>query len=469
MEKKQSPIIDEIGSFLQGYGNLKYLVNVETVYYNNKATCIIHEPGKDPQIKYVEYTPFVYLKNLEKHNIELFDDDQQIHQHSKTIHKITIKQLNTGKTPRLENGFTQKISSSKSYNDIISFLKEGGVDMWAKYSLDDYSRINYPVPLPPWYTREYHAGIIKILKKNKKEKRLEAIRILSNEWVKQTNRGFLKSCIKWSTTLCDYLIKLINTEYKYKHLFFSIKTDEQFFISTGSRLFKGIENYEDLHKVVFDIETTGLKYHRDRIFQIGIRDNRGFETILEVQKENDDESEKRIILDFFNVVNHLKPAVIAGYHSEEFDFPFILGRAIDELKMNISLFRTTLNRMKRIDQNDNIEKFTHKIKRKENSSVKFGNSTEKYTSTQMWGYTVLDILHAVKRTAAVNSEIKNNKLKYICKFEKIAKPNRMYVDGDIIHQTWNDNLVHIINPVNNEYLVMPNDMQKLGGLLFELL
>src|SRR5689334_17378164 len=83
----------------------------------------------------------------------------------------------------------------------------------------------------------------------------------------------------------------------------------------------------------------------------------------------------------------------------------------------------------------------------------------------MWGYTVLDILHAVKRTAAVTSEIKNNKLKYICKLEKIAKPNRMYVDGDIIHQTWREDYVHIINPVDNSYEVLPeayqNDAQKL--------
>jgi len=459
------PIIDEIGSFLQGYGDLNYLVNVETNYYNNKATCIIHEPGKEPQAKTVIYTPFLYLKNLEKNNVELFGGDREHRRQAEANHGITFTELNTGKNPRLEDGFTLKVSSSKSYNSIINFLKEGGIDMWEKYQLMEYSKIEYPVRLPLWYTKEYHTGIVKLLKK---KKRLEAIRVLTNEWMKETAVGFLKSSIMWATTLCDHLTKLINNDYKHKHLFYSIKTDEQFFISTGSRLFKGIENYEDLHKVVFDIETSGLKYNRDRIFQIGIRDNRGFEEILEVKKENDDEEEKRIIVSFFNVVNHLKPAVIAGYHSEEFDFPFILGRAVEELGMDISLFRTTLSRMTYVDQNDNQEKYRHKIKRKDNSSVKFGGSTERYTATQMWGYTILDILHAVKRTSAVNSEIKNNKLKYICKFEKIAKPNRMYVDGDVIHQTWRDDFIHIVNPENNNYEVLPekfqNDAQKLYHL-----
>lgn len=457
-----NPIIEEIGSFLQGHGDLKYLVNVETNYYNNKATCIIHEPGKEPQAKLIQYTPFVYLKNLEKNNIELYGGDLERRRQAEINHGITIKYLKTALNPRLENGFTMQVSSSKSYNAITAFLKEGGIDMWEKYSLADYSKIEYPVPIPPWYTKEYHTGIVKLLKKKKK---LEAIRVLTNEWSKNNNNTFYRSTIKWSVTLCDYLIKLINNDYKFKHLFFSVKTDEQFFISTGSRLFKGIENYEDLHKVVFDIETSGLKYSKDRIFQIGVRDNRGFEEILEVRKENDDEEEKRIIVNFFNLVNHLKPAVIAGYHSEEFDFPFILGRAVERLGMDISLFRTTLSKMTYVDNNDQLEKYRYKIKRKENSSVKFGNSTERYTATQMWGYTVIDILHAVKRTAAVNSEIKNNKLKYICKFEKIAKPNRMYVDGDVIHQTWRDDFIHIVNPENNNYEVLPdkhqNDAQKL--------
>jgi len=465
MQTENSAVLHEIASFLQGYSELKYLVNVETNYYNNKATCVIHEPNKEPHLKLVEYTPFLYLKDLEKHGIELFGGDAEHRRQAEHNHGITIKRLITGKNPRLEEGFVLKVSSSKSYNDITNFLKEGGVDMWVKYELVDYSKLsNLPVRLPPWYTREYHNGIIKLLKK---KKRLEAIRVLANELVKESNKGFLKSCIKWSTSLCDHLIKLINREYIFKHLFYSIKTDEQFFISTGSRLFKGIEHYDELHKVTFDIETTGLKFQRCRVFQIGIKDNRDYEDILEVKKDNDDEEEKRIIFNFFNIINHLKPAVIAGYNSEEFDFAFILGRAA-ELGMNLDIVRTTLSKATFVDKDTNIQKYRYKIKRKENSSVKFGNSSEKYTATQMWGYTVLDILHAVKRTAAVNSDIKNNRLKYICKFEKIAKPNRMYVDGDVIHQTWKENLVHIINPENNEFEVLPEHMQKIGYLLYDL-
>jgi DNA polymerase elongation subunit (family B) len=465
MDTKEVEVKNEISNFLQGHNTQKYVVNVETVYYNNRASCIIHEPDKEPYLKTIEYTPFLYLKNLEKFRIELYDGVREHQRQAEFNHCISIEELNTGNNPRLEEGFTHKISSSRSYTDILSFLKEGGVDMWEKYSLTEFSKIQFPVRIPMWYNKEFHSGIVKLLKKKKK---IEAIRVLSNEVVKYNNDVFSKSIIIWANELCSYLLKVINGEYKYKHLFFSMKTDEQFFISTGIRLFKGIEHYNELHKVVFDIETTGLKYKRDRIFQIGIRDNRGFEEIIEVNKDNDDEEEKRIIVKFFETINQIRPAVIAGYHSEEFDFPFILGRAIEELKMNIALFRTTLSKITYLDENDNIDKYKFKIRRKDNCSVKYGSTAEKYTSTLMWGYTVIDIIHAVKRTAAVNSEIKNNKLKYICKYEKIAKPNRMYAEGDRIHDIWEENKIHIVNPVNNSYEEIPTEYQLDGNKLFDL-
>ncbi len=50
----------------------------------------------------------------------------------------------------------------------------------------------------------------------------------------------------------------------------------------------------------------------------------------------------------------------------------------------------------------------------------------------MFGYNVLDIIHAVWKTQAINSNMKEAGLKYVCKFAGIAKPNRMYVNKDIV-------------------------------------
>ena len=49
---------------------------------------------------------------------------------------------------------------------------------------------------------------------------------------------------------------------------------EQFLISTGKRFFKGYEDYNELLRMIFDLETEGLDPTRHRIKLNGIRLNR---------------------------------------------------------------------------------------------------------------------------------------------------------------------------------------------------
>lgn len=345
-------VLAEIKGFLEGYNNdLKYVVNVETDPATNVADCIIHEPNKESKTVKIPYEPFVYSKDLLKAGYALYEGYSDTYIESKKIkYGITITKLKTGNQKRLVDGYCYKVTSSKSYNAIVNYFRDGGIDMFAK--------------------------------------------------VEDTNGNVVKD-------------KRGNVKFLHRALFHSPKTTEQFFISTQSRLYKGYEEYRQVHKVVFDCETTGLRYQMARLFAIGVRDNRGFEIILELDKTDDDESEIRLIQNFFNLIVDLKPAVVMGYNSEMFDFEFILGRA-KLLKMDMSKIPTSLK--------EGVQ-----MRRRPNTSVKYGNTADKYTWTDMWGMSVIDILHAVKRTAAVNSEIKENKLKYIAKFEKFAKPNRTYI------------------------------------------
>src|ERR1035437_3841663 len=135
-----------------------------------------------------------------------------------------------------------------------------------------------------------------------------------------------------------------------------------------------------------------------------------------------------------------KPAIVSGFNSEMFDFEFILGRA-KILKMDMSKIPTGF-------------KEGFQLKRKPNTPVKYGNTPDRYIATEMWGISIIDIIHAVKRTAAVNSEIKANGLKYIAKFEKIAKPNRTYIKGEdnSIGKFYSENKIFIIDE-NNKYFI----------------
>ena len=223
-------------------------------------------------------------------------------------------------------------------------------------------------------------------------------------------------------------------------LIFKFAPDEQFMIQTGKRLFKGFEDYDELHRLQFDLETQGLDPMGNPIFQIGIRDNKGYERIIEVTGNTPQElrdSERVAIVEFFKVVNDLQPDIIAGYNSANFDWPFLYKRS-DRLSIDISKFVKGLDGQTPIKNSD--------------WNLKMGQDTERYSQTLLWGYSVLDISHSVRRAQAINSNIKGWSLKYITKFSKAQKPNRVYVKGELIYETWKDNdSIYYFNEENGDW------------------
>ncbi|MFW6219928.1 MAG: 3'-5' exonuclease, partial [bacterium] len=247
-----------------------------------------------------------------------------------------------------------------------------------------------------------------------------------------------------------------NKTYPNRHLFYSPKPEEQFLISKGARLFKGFEEYKDVHKLTFDIETTGLRPEISRVFAIGVRDNKGNkEYILEVDKTYDDESEIKLIIKFIELYVKISPAIICGFNSEEFDFYYILDR-LRILGYDIKNTQSTLKK-------------GVSIYRKPNQRVKVGNTTDIYTATQIWGISVIDIMHAAKKTAAINTDIKQTNLKYLAKFEDVARENRTYIPGEDndIGRFYHENGVFVAND-KNVFNEIPKNFQDVSGLLYDL-
>ena len=207
--------------------------------------------------------------------------------------------------------------------------------------------------------------------------------------------------------------------------FLAISPTEQFLIQTGKRLFKGMEEYNEVHRLSFDLETTGLDPHVCRIFQIGVKDNRGFQHVLSIDGDNDDDLDAReseAIVTFFKIINHLKPSIISGYNSENFDWYFFVVRC-QKLGINIEKIAKTLGPIP----------FYRK-----KQTLKMGPEMEYYEQTHMWGYNIMDVYHAVRRAQAINSSIKQAGLKYITKYSNAAKPNRVYIQGDKIGKLYAD-------------------------------
>jgi DNA polymerase elongation subunit (family B) len=265
---------------------------------------------------------------------------------------------------------------------------------------------------------------------------------------------FMATCKKSYNNLVNFFkaggIDIFNKDFSSKFVMFS--PAEQFLIQSGKRLFKGVDDYNDVHRFQFDLETEGLFASKDRIFQIGVRDNRGFEGIMEttgntLQQLRD--MERINIERFFKVIDMLKPDVITGYNSEGFDWSFLEERCI-KLGLNMSNLSITL------DPNS-------KLKRKD-GMIKLGGNSEPYKQTNMYGYNIIDIAHSVRRAQAINSDIQKWNLKYITQYSEIAKPNRVYIAGDKIHSTWADKKnEYAFNEANGDWYIVSTKKPLVDG------
>ena len=110
---------------------------------------------------------------------------------------------------------------------------------------------------------------------------------------------------------------------KTKDLILILPPVEQYLISKEKRLFKGFEEYNDITRFVFDLETTSLEPKDGRIFMIGIKTNKGLQKVIECATP---EQERDGLIEFFNTIDQIKPSIIGGYNSFNFDWFWIFER-----------------------------------------------------------------------------------------------------------------------------------------------
>ena len=245
---------------------------------------------------------------------------------------------------------------------------------------------------------------------------------------------YMVKCIKTYTHLIDF--------FKYggldpwgehtKQYFTILSPVEQYLVQKKKRLFKGIEEYSDVYRFVFDIETTGLDPETCEIILIGVKDNRGLQETIPAFGED---GEKKCIERFFKYIKDLKPTIIAGYNSSAFDFPFILKRA----------------KILGIDIAEHTSVYTQTGIKEKKGILKLANEVEDYTQHVIWGFNIIDIAHSVRRAQAINSEIKKWGLKYITTYLEKDKPNRVYVEGNKISNIYLDGESYYVNPKTGNY------------------
>jgi len=125
-----------------------------------------------------------------------------------------------------------------------------------------------------------------------------------------------------------------------------------------------------------------------------------------------------------------------GYNSANFDWHWIFERSkilgLDAKKICKSL---------------NPE---HSFTRKE-GMLKLANEVESYIQTSIWGYNVIDIIHAVRRAQAINSSIKSAGLKYITQYIGAEDKDRVYIDHLDIAKMYSNKDEYWLNTTNGNY------------------
>lgn len=236
-----------------------------------------------------------------------------------------------------------------------------------------------------------------------------------------------------------------------------VTPQEQYMIATGKRFFKGYDDYNELLRLIFDLETEGLDPTRHRIIEVGIRFNRPIPTktgLREYQQifklkgfteEEKNAYELELIKVMLKMIQVFKPDIITAHNGENFDWWFIMERC--------KALGTTIEELSQSFFNGNPVR-----KNNRETILKLGGEIETFYQTIVPGTVITDSLHAVRRAQALDSNMERADLKYVTKYSKIVKPNRVYMPGDKIAIVSTDLEKHYAyNDIDGDwYLYDPN-------------
>ena len=198
----------------------------------------------------------------------------------------------------------------------------------------------------------------------------------------------------------------------------SLPPEEQYLVATGRTYFRDLP-FDALHRLQFDLETTGLDARRDRIFMVSIRYHGGATEVLEAAGE-DAAAEADLIRRLVERVRAADPDVIENHNLHGFDLPFLDQRA-RTLGVPLPLGRLGGGLRTRAARRGAPGRDPDDPRR-----VRFVAP----------GRELVDTMDAVRRHDIAKRELPGYGLKAVARHLGIAAPDREYIRGDRIHETY---------------------------------
>lgn len=195
----------------------------------------------------------------------------------------------------------------------------------------------------------------------------------------------------------------------------------QFLMQTGITLFKDME-FADLRRMQLDIETfskagfSNASRPEDRIILISLSDSAGWEYVIDGRRK----SEPEMLNELVELIRDRDPDVIEGHNIYNFDLPYIMRRCeINSVKFRIG--REMLE----------PKVFT--------SRAAYAEREAEYLSIEIPGRHVVDTFVLVQNYDATRRELESYGLKNVARSFGFASPDRVYIDGSRISETWLNN------------------------------
>lgn len=233
---------------------------------------------------------------------------------------------------------------------------------------------------------------------------------------------------------------------------FMLPPEEQYLVATGRTYFRDL-SFDDLRRMQFDLETTGLHPDRDRIFMIAVRDPSGVTDVLEARARGD-KGEARLIGELVERIRAADPDVIENHNLHGFDLPFLERRA-RRLGVPLQLARVGPPGLRR------------RTARRGVPTEREGGSRAR-TRFVAPGRELIDTLDAVWRYDFSTRELPGHGLKIVARHFGIATPDREYIPGPEIHATYRRDPERVRRYATADVEEVAALARLLGGAAFAL-
>jgi len=229
----------------------------------------------------------------------------------------------------------------------------------------------------------------------------------------------------------------------------ALPPEEQYLVATGRTYFRDL-SFDQLRRLQFDLETTGLHPSRDRIFMIAVRDPTGATEVLEARARGD-AAEADLIRRLVAKVQAADPDVIENHNLHGFDLPF-LDRRARILGVPLALGRTGAGLRQRAARR----------------GIASDDDERRRVRLVAPGRELIDTLDAVRRYDYTVRALPAYGLKAVARYLGIAAPEREYIRGDQIYNVYRSDPARVRRYATADVDEVAALSRTLGGPAFAL-